>query len=153
MRPLRRRLRGFSLLELIVVLAVLGAVAAAVPTLGGQVYESMQMRSAVGSLVLALREARQQAMRDGAVVPVRFDTATNHYATAGGAPQMLPDGVHMALTVDAATVEGTRGEIRFYPDGGASGGDVALVRPAGGGVRISVDWLLGRVSQHRLPAA
>ena len=40
------------------------------------------------------------------------------------------------------------GVIRFYPEGGASGGGVDIRHPAGGGVRITVDWLKGSVSQR-----
>ena len=38
--------------------------------------------------------------------------------------------------------------IRFYPEGGSSGGGIDMERPGGTGVRISVDWLVGRVSQE-----
>ena len=38
------------------------------------------------------------------------------------------------------------GVIRFYPEGGSSGGGIDLGREDGSGVRISVHWLVGRVS-------
>ena len=40
------------------------------------------------------------------------------------------------------------GVIRFYPEGGSSGGGIDMERADGTGVRISVDWLVGRVSQE-----
>jgi len=38
------------------------------------------------------------------------------------------------------------GIIRFYPDGGASGGGIDITRGGGHSVSIAVDWLVGRVT-------
>ena len=46
---------------------------------------------------------------------------------------------------------GSLAAIRFYPSGGSSGGEVALMRrKTGSGVVFHVDWLLGDVSEERL---
>jgi len=41
------------------------------------------------------------------------------------------------------------GVVRFYPEGGSSGGDIDIARPDGSGVKISVDWLVGRVTHQK----
>ncbi len=41
------------------------------------------------------------------------------------------------------------GVIRFYPQGDSSGGEIDIIGKVRG-VRLSVDWLLGRVSQSLL---
>jgi general secretion pathway protein H len=38
------------------------------------------------------------------------------------------------------------GVIRFYPDGGASGGYINLSHESGMATQVQVDWLLGSVS-------
>ncbi|MEX2616564.1 MAG: hypothetical protein WD767_10745 [Alphaproteobacteria bacterium] len=57
-------------------------------------------------------------------------------------------------TAQQEAVTGRLGAIRFYPDGSATGGHLTLARMAGGdnvaattgpAIRVSVDWLTGRV--------
>jgi len=43
---------------------------------------------------------------------------------------------------------GNLAAIRFYPAGGSSGGEIVVQRPSGAGTRLTVDWLLGHVSQE-----
>ena len=50
--------------------------------------------------------------------------------------------VHGAAELNYADV----GVIRFYPEGGASGGGIDLRRRDGSGTAVNVDWLVGRVS-------
>ena len=40
--------------------------------------------------------------------------------------------------------------IRFFPAGGSTGGEILIRRPSGAGARLSVDWLLGDVTQEAL---
>ena len=60
----------------------------------------------------------------------------------------MPD--NLAVTVHAARELNSQdaGIIRFYPEGGSSGGGVDLEIPSRTGVRIHVDWLMGRVTQE-----
>jgi general secretion pathway protein H len=44
---------------------------------------------------------------------------------------------------------GNVGVIRFYPEGGTSGGSVSVEAATGRGVKVSVDWLLGTVTQEK----
>jgi general secretion pathway protein H len=41
------------------------------------------------------------------------------------------------------------GVIRFYPEGGTSGGSVKVETANGRGVKVAVDWLLGTVTQEK----
>jgi general secretion pathway protein H len=40
--------------------------------------------------------------------------------------------------------------IRFYPEGGASGGEVVIQRPSGAGTKLTIDWLIGDVRRESL---
>jgi general secretion pathway protein H len=61
----------------------------------------------------------------------------------------LPEGLNLVVTSAQEVNRQEEGVIRFYPEGGSSGGGVDIERPGTDGVRISVDWLVGRVIQER----
>ncbi|MFT6288954.1 MAG: general secretion pathway protein H [Alcanivorax sp.] len=59
-------------------------------------------------------------------------------------PEILTVAVHSAKEVNTDS----SGVIRFYPEGGSSGGGIDLERPDGSGVRIAIDWLAGIVTHE-----
>lgn len=112
------RAAGFTLLELLVVLAILGLGAAAlVPALGSGA-GGVSSSTAARDLVTALRAARAAALESGH--PVRFELAAHR---------------------GAAAIEGPT-SVTFLPDGGATAARF-VVRP--GGQTVAVDWLTGAV--------
>lgn len=93
----RRRLYGFTLLEMMVVVIIIGILATiAVPTLLARI-RSARTREAANQIGLLYTSARLHAMGRGAAVLVRYDGSTNHFEvreaitgnTAGGC-QMEP---------------------------------------------------------------
>lgn len=73
---MKRKFNGFSLLELIVVLALLALVFTAAPRV--TVWSSaLEVRLAAAELVTTLRQARSTAMRLGVKVAVKFRTSSN----------------------------------------------------------------------------
>ena len=61
----------------------------------------------------------------------------------------LPSGVKLVVRTAQEVNRDSKGGIRFYPEGGASGGDLDLERAGADGVRVSVDWLMGGISHAR----
>ncbi len=59
------------------------------------------------------------------------------------------DHLHGRQVGDGELGRDDRGVIRFYPEGGSSGGDLDLERPGADATRVSVDWLMGGVSHAR----
>ncbi|MBK9219230.1 MAG: type II secretion system major pseudopilin GspG [Uliginosibacterium sp.] len=57
---------------------------------------------------------------------------------------------HADITNNAELKEGGTASILFYPDGGSTGGFFELARAGGGGARLRVDWLFGRLTQEPL---
>jgi len=145
------RAGGFSLLELLVVLAIAGLMAAVVLPSGARMYDNMQARGAVRDALAMLAVARNRALTSGVAQDVMVQPAKRLLWT-GGREQRLPGNLSLTVHGAAELNRDDTGVIRFYPEGGASGGGIDILRADGSGTRISVDWLLGRVSQQPLGA-
>jgi general secretion pathway protein H len=139
--------RGFTLLEIVIALAVVGLVMAVSVPAGARFYESMQYRAAVRDVVTVLSSARHKAMRDGQAIDVRINPRSNE-VSLDDSVKRLPAA--LGITVSSAAELNARDTavIRFYPEGGSSGGEVSLALPGRAGVRIVVDWLIGGISQE-----
>ena len=145
------RCRGFTLVELLVALALVGMMVALVPASLGRLRESVDYHDTVRAVVSDLRAARQRAWVEGVEVRFMVDLAQGSFGLDGRAMRSLPPPLQMRVTV--AGIEWSRQQaaaIRFLPQGGATGGSVDVLRPRGGGVRITVDWLSAAVSQTAL---
>lgn len=141
--------RGFSLVELLVALAIMGlVVAVAVPT-SARFYESMQVRQAARTTLSMLAAAREKALSTGRPQDVQVRPAARRLWTDDKDyefPGSIEVVVHGAAQLNHADV----GVIRFYPEGGSSGGGIDLRRENGNGTAINVDWLAGRVTLEPL---
>lgn len=143
------RARGFSLVELLVVLAIGALVMAAAVPSSVRFYEGMQRRQAVRNTVTLLATAREQALSSGRAQDVKVRPSARRI-WYGERSHTLPSGLSLVVHGAAELNRDNVGLIRFYPDGSASGGGVDIRRKDGDGTRISVDWLLGRVRQEAL---
>lgn len=142
---------GFTLVEVIVAFAIAGLLLAVVPMALGKAVEGMRYRGLVGDIVGDLRSARTHAMLSGREVRFEIDLPARRIGV-GERIREVPDGLVVdAVLADAEIESPGKGAIRFYPDGSATGGSISVVREnSGSGVRVRVDWLLGRVSQEPL---
>jgi general secretion pathway protein H len=135
---------GFTLLELVVVLAVMGAVIGIVVSHGPIHSIGLQTRAAAGTLAQTLRSARAMAIDRATDVNVVIDPPHHRFAADNGPIQALAPGVALAFLPPAIKGPHDTGIIRFSPDGSATGGEILL----GSGVRqvrIDVQWLTGEV--------
>lgn len=124
---------------------------ALVPIAYDRLRESAQYRQTVRSILTDMRTARTRAVSEGTEVRFKVDLAQRMYGIDGRAMQNVPKSLELKATV--ASIEMAQGDvaaIRFLPTGGATGGSIDVVRPSGAGVRLSVDWLSGHVSQDPL---
>ena len=122
---------GFTLLEMLVVLAVLGLTVGLVVARGPLRSAGLDARTAASVLAGTLRAARSEAIARDQPVTVSIAGSTVRVGAA------LPRALGAALQSDRP--------ITFAPDGTSGGGRVAVVA---GPVRklVTVDWLTGRVS-------
>ena len=133
---------GFTLVELMVVLAIIGmSLAVAVPLLGRHV-GGATLNAASGQIRAALRTARTAAIAEDRPVVFQGDPGggywldRRHYVlprmNSGGAPRVAVEG---------------GAQIAFYPSGGSSGGRVLVVSDSGRR-EIAVDTLTGRTDER-----
>lgn len=135
---------GFTLLELIAVIALLAISLGAASVFISRGLDNLRAREAGRELALALRTARVKAMDSGHPGQLDFDVARRRYQLPGTPARTLPAGMTMTLTTAAALGAGQRAAIAFYPDGSSTGGRVRLERD-GRAWRIEVAWLTGEV--------
>ncbi len=138
--------RGFTLLELLVTLAIVGLLLAVSVPGTQSFYQSMQYRHALREVLGTLSDARRKALDSGRAQDVAFDTSRGTVEFDGETEQ-LPEGFELGVTSASEVNRQGVGVIRFYPEGGSTGGDIDISAPSGRGVRISVDWLMGSVKQ------
>ncbi|AVP58859.1 type II secretion system protein [Pulveribacter suum] len=146
-----QRERGFTLVELLVVFAILALVAALVPAAYDRMREASQYRDAVRTMFSQLRAARAAALSEGRETRFVLDLQKRQYGWDEVALKVLPEPLQLRATVADRDVS-SQGEasIRFLPSGGATGGSIEILRAPGVGTRLRVDWLSGRVTPETL---
>lgn len=145
----RRHHAGLSLVELLLVVALIAVAAGvAAATLGGG-RAGAELRGAARTLAEELRYTRAQAIVSGREQVFRLDVDTRHWQAAGKRDGQLPASVTVTATT-ARNEQQARGDatVRFFPDGAATGGRYVL---AHGDARwqVEVAWLTGEVTLQR----
>jgi general secretion pathway protein H len=146
--PRRLARAGFTLVELLVAIAIVGLVMTVSVPASVRFYESMQYRQAIRDVTTTLSSARYRAFNTGKSQDVLLNTETN-VLRLGSETQQLPVKLDIVMHSARDVNRDTEGVIRFYPEGGSSGGEIDIVKPNRSGVKITVDWLVGRVSQQK----
>ncbi|MGH6891712.1 MAG: GspH/FimT family pseudopilin [Dongiaceae bacterium] len=137
---------GFTLMELLVVLAILGfTLALAAPSLN-RALPGLELKAGARNVASALREARALAIGRNRETTLTIDLDQRTLWLGDQPPIRLSPRLGVSLLTAASEVtESGSGGIRFFPDGTSTGGRVALVL----GERrrdVVVDWLTGAVS-------
>jgi len=138
--------RGFTLVELLVALAIAGLVLAVAVPAGFRFYDGMQTREAVRDVVTLFAAARQQAITSGEARDVLV-WPEERRIVLGKTERRLPGGLRVTVHSAREINRERAGVIRFYPEGGTSGGGIDITNPGSGTIAIDVDWLTGRVTQ------
>jgi len=150
--------RGFTLLETIIVLAVIGLLfAVSSPALDGML-KTMEYREAVRYLAGAARQAKREAQLTGTAIDLIIDAKRGRFIVKlSSDPRVvdemtaLPDSLtYSVISAAGVTSSDDLAGIRFYPAGGSTGGEITVTRPSGTGTLIVVDWLLGSTEQRPL---
>jgi general secretion pathway protein H len=146
MKRFAKQSAGFTLVELLVVMGIVGMILAAVLSAKPK---TAATRVAVTARAIAatLQLARAQAMASNTETVVRIDTDKRQIGLAKSM-HPLPRGMTVAITVAETERAGDTGGMRFYPDGQSSGGEILLTFE-GRMSRIAVNWLTGEPQLSR----
>jgi general secretion pathway protein H len=144
-----RKTGGFTLVELLVVLVIASLVLAMVGTSISRNISGAEMRNAARKVAASLRYTRTQAILTKSEQVFLVDTENLTYQAGEKKAETLPEGMKVELnTARSELTSETVGGIRFYPDGGSTGGNVRL--EANGRIyRVNVAWLTGEASLER----
>ena len=148
----RRRMRGVSLLEMLLVVALIAAasVLAAAAFSGG--VGGVQLRGSAKEIAAQLRYTRTQALTTGQPQTFVIDPQAHTWQAPNGRNGEIPPELRIAF-IGARQLQPSRGEgaILFFADGASTGGrvQVSLKRAAW---NIDVAWLTGQVKLHRAEA-
>jgi len=151
---------GFSLLELLVVLFIVAMLAAVVvPRMTGTL-SNTRLKTASKNISAALRFARSRAATEKTVYTATFDMDAGRLAVVSGEAAVaddgdgpgagsyeLPEGVKLeTASLGEEEVDSGVFDIRFFPTGGSTGGELVLVNDRERRYSISVDLITGVVT-------
>lgn len=144
---MQRSHRGFTLLEILIVLGLMGLLAVLIVprALSGNDYYTLghNTRAVAG----IMRLARGQAIAEQKEMVVTFDLDNKTYQLPPEKPKALDDDIHLEVFTSEAEISADekKAGIRFYPDGGSSGGRVTLTL-ADSNRAIDVVWMTGQIN-------
>lgn len=141
-----RNSRGFTIIELIVVLIIMVSMTALV---GPNVFRGLsgiQLKSATRDIASALRFSRSEAIVTATESELVLNVEKNVYRVSSREKiYRIPDSIQLKLvTAESEINDEGEGIIRFFPDGSSTGGRVTLVvddRKR----HVDVNWLTGQV--------
>jgi prepilin-type N-terminal cleavage/methylation domain-containing protein len=159
--------KGFSLIELIIVLILFGlSVSLVIPSLS-RLSKTMELKGAVKKVTAILHAFRSEAVNKGKVYQVLFDANSKEVLVqspevAEGKEEdekkefrpktyLVPSGVMMKeIQVADPQYPVDLPSIEFYPNGGSNGGSLILDTEGRKGYKIKVNFLTGTVDVERV---
>jgi general secretion pathway protein H len=143
---MRRASRGFTLIEMLAVVALIALAVTVVSVSVGGGLKGAKVKAASRDLVAALRYTRGQAIVKREAKTLSVDVEKRRYRAPDKKWVELPQDMTMKLfTARSELEEEGIGRIRFFPDGSSTGGHIDLLRDDATW-RIEVLWLTGEVS-------
>lgn len=135
--------RGFTLLELLAVVALIAIVSTVTAIAVAKSLERARVHEAANRLLLDLRYVRSLAMARGHTEDFTLDVNTGTFRAPSRAPDRLPASMKVSITsAKLGRAPTVVSRIRFFPDGSSTGGRIDLRR---GSMHweIRVSWLTG----------
>ncbi len=143
----RHRQHGFSLMELVVVIMLIGITFLLVPRYLFTGVSGADLKASSRDIAAGLRMARADAVNTRRDTSLTIDLEKRSFTLSGRESiRQLPEALELKLfTAQSEVVNEKQGAIRFFPDGSSTGGRITVAS----GERkyeVDVDWLTGKVS-------
>jgi general secretion pathway protein H len=138
--------RGFALIEILCVLAIIGLLAAIILPAIPRATSRARLESYAVATAALLKADRNAALRRQVLVTTEIDAAARSIRSGvTGRIIRLPDDVKLEAMLASRCADRNVGRsIDFFPSGMSCGGVIALARP-GMGFEVRVNWLTGGV--------
>jgi general secretion pathway protein H len=142
----RRGERGFALIEILCVLAIIGLLAAIILPAIPRATARARLESYAVETAALLKADRTAALRRRIQVTTQVDAATRSIRSGvTGRVIRFPTDVSIdALLAQRCADRNAGRSIDFFPTGMSCGGTIALARP-GFGYEVRVNWLTGGI--------
>ena len=140
------RAAGFTLIEMVCVMAILGLIAAILLPRIPHETTPARLEACAVQLVTMLKQDRNAAIRQHVEVSTAVDAAARSVRSGatGQAVQLPEDVVFSALLPERCAGRRAFSTISFFANGMSCGGVLALVRE-GNKIEIHVNWLTGGI--------
>lgn len=139
---------GFTLIEMLVVLAILVLVATATIPLLSRGSEGFRLQLASSELAAAFRATRSAAIMRNAKMALVIDVNRRWFKSNVVSQRPFASEIEAKLTfASGIRSASSNGGFEFFPDGSSTGGDVTLSLH-GKQTRLCIDWLTGEVRRE-----
>jgi general secretion pathway protein H len=143
------RQRGFSLLELLMVIVLVALMMALVGTSISRSVSNAELRSASRGLLAALRYTQMHAVVSHQEQVLTIDMENLSYQPPDRDAVTFPEGIEVSMvTAESELLSERVGGIRFFPDGGSTGGSVTI-HVKDRQYEINIAWLTGEARMSR----
>ena len=137
--------RGFSLLEIIVVVGLIAVVMSFAAYALNRQLPGQQLRSSAKELAAELRFTKSQAMMTGQAQVFQINAKTREWRGPKNHSGVLPKSLEIiATTAKREQPEDDVAAIKFFPEGSATGGRIVLQHEKAKW-QVDVKWLTGEV--------
>lgn len=134
---------GFTLLETIVVLALIALLTGMVSPLLRSPSKRLRLESAMQAVCATLRSTRARAIASNVEKAVVIDVVNKTYVSPANVNGKFPADVSIQLNfANTQYFDDNQGSIVFFPDGSSTGGNLILTLE-GAQATIDINWLTG----------
>jgi len=138
------RRKGFTFVELIVVLAILAGLAALVAPSFSRTVASARLRTAASDVRSTLARTRALAVAAARERSAVFDLSRGEFGVDNEAVRVLPETIRLGAVLPGEDpLDRGSVRVRFFPDGGGEEVEISVTAEDGGALRVTVDPLTG----------
>src|SRR5919106_3778340 len=118
---------GFTLFELLVVIAIIGLLIALVPGFMLRSQPRLDVSVAARAIADGLRQTRSEAVVSNRPQLFALDVGEHVFRAGDATPVRIDRGIALSFRTARAELQAERvGQIRYFPDGSSTGGQISL---------------------------